>query len=584
MNRTRRSALALAAALFAAATPAHADRAILIGTGDYPGLAPELRLAAPAEDARRLRDALVRAGFPARDVTMMSDAEGISPTRDAVLAELARAAAEARPHEQVLVYFSGHGAQAPGSASAPDGLDELYLLRDARGWDGGRMRVPGAISDGELSAALDAIRARGADLWFVADTCHAAGLTRGAGAAGTRAKGVERAALHIPAALPRGTPAIPPAARLPGAFTAFYAAARDGIAVERRLPPGSPDARPLSQFSYALTRAIDAGRLRSLRDLAIALNAADASLGGDAPQPVYEGALDRPVLHLAADRVRRYPAVRDGAALQLSAGSEEGIASGDRFRLIDTASGHAIGEARVRQARIGAATLATDAPPPPGAIEAEPLVAPIAAGIARSRFLEAVAPLAGRGAARGLVVQARLWRPGARPRCPELAAAGPPARETRALDLLAPPPLGQCDVVIAAIRNGGAAAVDLSPFYVAADGRLVALSFLQDAGPDDAGVRIAPGERREVAIRLLSESPTHAPLATGSERLLLVALPATAATPTDLRGIADTGDLRGPAPRAPDTAGAGALVYRWTVVPRVTAAKPVGVPEIASIR
>lgn len=334
---------ALLAAL-AWTSPAAAHRALLIGVGAYPGLDRSLALAAPREDARRLAAALERAGLAAGSVRLMTDADGASPTRANVLAALADLAATAKPGEQLLIYFSGHGAQAPArqSPQEDDGLDELYLLADAAAWNGGLGRVPGSIGDDELAAALDRIRATGADVWLVADTCHAAGVYRGGDG---RTKAVPAAALGMPARI-RARAARPPAGNPGGRLAAFYAVGPGGEAVERRLPPGAADAAPLSQFSYALVRALDAGRLRSLRDLAIAVNAADASLGGDAPQPMFEGALDMPVLGLAERAPRRWLVTRDGESLTVPVGTEEGFAVGERLTLRDD-SGRAVANASV---------------------------------------------------------------------------------------------------------------------------------------------------------------------------------------------------------------------------------------------
>ncbi|MFS0736871.1 caspase family protein [Sphingomonas sp. 1P06PA] len=559
-RRARLAALACAALAWAA--PALADRALLIGTGDYPALAADLRLAAPAEDATQLRAALVRAGLPAANIAMMTDREGPSPTRTAVLAALDGLAGTARTGEQILVYFSGHGSQAPAQdpAAEPDGLDELYLMRDAAGWDGGQGRVPGAITDSELAAAIDRIRARGADVWLVADTCHAAGVYRSGLPAGVRPKSVPAAALNIPAARPASARSTSVARPEPGGgFAGFYAAAPGSLAIERRLPLGAPEAVTRSQFSFALVRALDSGRLRSLRDLAIALNAADDMLGGGAPQPSFEGALGRSVLGLAADRPRRFLAARDGDALMLSAGVEEGLAPGMRMRLTDAADGQPVGHATVASAMLGRAVLHTDGAVAAVMLEAE-AIGPVTAGASgRNGLLAEVAPIAGSGVTRDLVVEARLWRPGPRRICPDLP--DPVPADTRPIDLLTPPALRQCDVVLATVRNTGSAPIDISPFYVDAGGRLVALGFVEMGD-----VRLAPGERRGVAVRLLSEDRAGRALPTGSERLLFVALPAGRGSPVDLRGAADAA-LRAAAPDPAAVDGAGALVYRWTVVP-----------------
>ncbi len=549
-------------------TPAQADRAVLIGVGSYPQLPASLRLQAPEEDARRLAAALIGAGFPRDRLAVMTASDGTPPTRAAVLAALDGLAASVTRGEQVLVYFSGHGAQAPTLTPAlePDGFDELYLMHDARTWDGGAGRVPGAILDKELGGRIAAIRAKGADVWFVADACHAGGAFRDGG--DVRTKGVGTKQLSIPPrvrvkgdALP-AVPLDPPGA---GRLAAFFAAAPGALAVERRLPLGSPDARPLSQFSYALARAIAAGRVRSLRDLAVAIEATDAGIGGSAPAPSFEGALDMPVLGLTPDRPRRYPLARAGRTLSMPAGVEEGFATGDRVALFLGETG--VGEATVVEAGIGASRIALPTGLPPGPLEAARVLTPTATpagaqpGAADSvGLLHAIAPLSARGAAEALEVTARLWRPGARRVCPTLTADDPPG--SRSVAMLSLPALGQCDVLIATIVNRGPVAVDVSPIYFEAGGKVSGLGYV-----GGGSARMGPGEQRRIAVRALTEDRQGQPLPEGVERVAIVALPAITRSPRDLRGALGTGVMRGAA-GVPLDAGAGAILYRWRVVRR----------------
>ena len=94
MPSPRTKALVLAACLLAGAGAARAAeapppaRALLIGVQDYPGLPERLHLRAPAGDVERLRAALVQAGLPTSDITVMTERDGARPTRAAVLAAL----------------------------------------------------------------------------------------------------------------------------------------------------------------------------------------------------------------------------------------------------------------------------------------------------------------------------------------------------------------------------------------------------------------------------------------------------------------------------------------------------------------
>lgn len=533
---------ALLIALAALATPAQAQRALLIGV-DYPDLPPSLQLAAPQEDAERVAAALTGAGLAKGAVTLLTAQRGDPPTRARVLAALAALARDAQPGEPVLVYFSGHGAQAPTATPGlePDGLDELYLTRDARGWDGGEGAVSGAILDKEMARALDEIRVRGADVWFVADACHAGGLFRGAAEPGARLKAVPAARGAV--ALPDSPPAV--RATPTGRLAAFYAAAPGAFAVERRLPPGSPDARPLSQFSYALVRALGSGRLRSLRDLSLALADAAQGLPGSAPEPLFEGVLDMPVLDLPPDRPRRFALERVGGRWVLGAGVEEGLAGGDRVAI----EGHA--QAVVRTVGMGRSEI--DAPElPPGRYVAAPV---LARADGPAALLAALPGLEAQGEARSLRVSAKLWHPGASLRCPRLGEA--PKAPSR-VDALRLPDLRQCDVLLIDVVNDGAAAIDLSTIHIDAAGKAIALGY-GVAKP----ARVPPGEQRRIALRIRTSGEDGAVLAAGVERLILVALPGIGPV-RDLRGAFAAG-WRGGAETGLDE-GAGALTIRWRSV------------------
>lgn len=544
--------ISVASAGAAAAAPPK-PRALLIGVGDYPALPAALHLAAPQQDVERLRAALLGAGLDPAAVQVMSERDGERPTRAAILAALRRLADEARPGQQVLVYFSGHGAQAPARhpAREPDGLEELYLAADAARWDGGKRAVPGSIADFEMEAALQAIRDRGAEVWFVADACHAAGLTRGPAPAGERAKAVSAYDLGIPisrfALRTRSSEAAPLA---PGGFAGFYAAAPGALAVERPLPAGSPDARPQSVFTYALVRALAQGRFRTLRDLALAVSAATSETGPGAPAPVFEGGLSDSVLGLTP-AVRAFRVRRTVDGLSVAAGAVEGLDAGSQVELTD-GSNQPVGRAVVLRSGLEAAELRPLGPIPDGPLLAR-LAVPAQAGEG-GRGSRLLAALAGHArAVDGLQLEARRLSAGCAPNPPARLGFPP---EGRPLELLAPEPLRHCDVLYVRIANEGAAALDVTPLYVDAAGGVAALSF----APED-DVRLEPGQARFIALRVLTRDSAGRPLPHGVERLALIAAPARGAR-LDLRGLAGPAVMRG-SEAAPDVdrPGLAALVF-----------------------
>ncbi len=201
----RRALLGGLLALVMVAPAGAADQALLVGVSAYPNL-PGKSLEGPANDVKLMQRTLRVMGLADGQVAVLSESAGGLPTRTNILRSLARLASQSKPGDWVLVYFSGHGAQVPQRPASPgervegDGLDEVFLPRDTQHWDAQRQEVRGALRDKELGAALRRIQARGAHVWAVFDTCHAADMLRGpGGAAAWRFLGPE--ALHIPMSL-----------------------------------------------------------------------------------------------------------------------------------------------------------------------------------------------------------------------------------------------------------------------------------------------------------------------------------------------------------------------------------------------
>lgn len=187
-----RGCVGLACAL---ALPAGAaQQALLVGVSEYPAL-PERRLAGPANDVRLMVRSLSSLGWQPGQMQVLAEQGDAMPSRANILQALARLAQSSRSGDWVLLYFSGHGAQVPSKT----GLDEVFLPRDTAFWDAQRQEVKGALRDKELAAALQRIRAQGANVWAVFDTCHAADMLRGR--ASGRARFISAPELRIPVQL-----------------------------------------------------------------------------------------------------------------------------------------------------------------------------------------------------------------------------------------------------------------------------------------------------------------------------------------------------------------------------------------------
>ena len=142
-------------------------RAIVIGI-NYVGKSNALK--GCVNDAVDMRDVLVKKyGFPSQEIQVLIDdtrcAPGIPavpPTKANVLSAWSRMTKGLRAGDQVVVTFSGHGAQAPndgGVRDESDGKDECFLLQD------------GVLVDDEFSQMLSAIPA-GVRVSVITDCCH----------------------------------------------------------------------------------------------------------------------------------------------------------------------------------------------------------------------------------------------------------------------------------------------------------------------------------------------------------------------------------------------------------------------------
>ena len=170
-------ALAAMAAAEAIANPIQAPsggqvRALVVGIDDY---LFERRLKGAVADARDLEGALRRAGVPSSDLAVLIDAEATRPT---VVAAMTRLVEQTRANDLVIISFAGHGTQRPESVrgSKPDGLDEAFVLHDFDRRS--TRRNPDLVIGPEMRHWLGQLEAKGADVVFLADTCHGGGLTR----------------------------------------------------------------------------------------------------------------------------------------------------------------------------------------------------------------------------------------------------------------------------------------------------------------------------------------------------------------------------------------------------------------------
>jgi hypothetical protein len=335
----------------AAPAPSAASWGVVVGVSEYPQLGASLSLEGPRNDVPLVVSWLAGESVPRSRITVLADhvagADGL-PTRTAILSALDAVAARASAGDRVFLYFAGHGTQVPqfnaGDHAKSDGMEQVFLPRDAAPWNAGQRRIAGAIRGQEIGRRIAAMRARGVFIWLVVDSCHSATLSRAAALVGVKARALPPEALSVPPSdLQQGSTAPPvPLIRvadgnLPGAYVAFYAAQTTEIAPELPLPAGAPERRVHGLFTFAMLRSLSAGGARSYRDLSHQILAFYATTY-PRTTPEFEGALDLPVGGIAATQPasRAWPARNTGNEFEIAAGRLHDVTPGTLLVLTES--------------------------------------------------------------------------------------------------------------------------------------------------------------------------------------------------------------------------------------------------------
>ena len=298
------------------------QHALLVAVSGYPTLPKHRQLFGPKHDAVAMHDFLLERQGVARDrIIMLADQVKNAndlPTRQRILEALAAIAGQVQQGDKVWLYFAGHGSQQPQPPNPrtreADGLDEIFLPQDVGHWDGEIGSVINAIIDDELDDALEAIRARGAGVVAIFDTCHAADSVRG-GASGERMRGLPGKDLGIPKIgtavikpgdmrkspvrdMPHGSTSAPASIKTTsiaqnkkGTLTALYASASHESTPEMSLPTWSPVSKPRGLFTHTLLDVWTKHPQASPAELVSAIKLQYKKLGRTAPTPASEVAL-----------------------------------------------------------------------------------------------------------------------------------------------------------------------------------------------------------------------------------------------------------------------------------------------------
>ncbi|MBL8383437.1 MAG: caspase family protein, partial [Burkholderiales bacterium] len=159
------------------ARSAPARRALLVGIAEYAD--PANRLDGPVNDVFRVSASLQELGFPADGIRVVLNDRA---TAAGIRERLAWLLGDARPGDQLVFYFAGHGAQVPGYGrdAEVDRVDECLVPHDFD-WSAGR-----AITDDEFAGLYSQLPYE-TGFTAILDCCHSGGMAR---AAGARARGL----------------------------------------------------------------------------------------------------------------------------------------------------------------------------------------------------------------------------------------------------------------------------------------------------------------------------------------------------------------------------------------------------------
>ncbi|MEZ5798611.1 MAG: caspase family protein [Paracoccaceae bacterium] len=365
----RKLLISSALALCALPAAARENYALLIGASEYQNLDQRWWLNGPANDVQLVHDYLVAEApvpFSEANITVLADRlPGRQPaTLAAIRQAVADLTARVQPGDFVYLHFSGHGTQAPAldPETELDGLDELFLPVDIGTWNDGIGTVENALVDDEIGQMIDGIRARGADVWVVFDSCHSGTATRAAevGDDDVRMRQLDPAVLGMdPEAMedvvsrgvggdPREEPEPPvdasreetAAAAGQGRMVAFFAAQTNEVTPEKKLPKGKPDRKPQGVFTYTLFETIAEHPGATYGQIAEEVLRKYSVKNLAKTTPLFEGDLDTVAFSgEAAAPVDQWQATADAdGSFTIPAGSLHGLSAGATLAVMATAA------------------------------------------------------------------------------------------------------------------------------------------------------------------------------------------------------------------------------------------------------
>ncbi|HEY0459738.1 MAG TPA: caspase family protein [Pyrinomonadaceae bacterium] len=148
-------------------------RALLIGINKYPYMSEKGQLKGCVNDVLSIAAVLENQfGFDRNEITVLKDKEA---TRDSIIRELKKLAAECEQNDVIVFHFSGHGSRRrskiPGK---PDGVEETIVP-----YDSGRKKHPNRdISDENVKAWVSHLTKRTSNVTLFFDNCFSGSIVR----------------------------------------------------------------------------------------------------------------------------------------------------------------------------------------------------------------------------------------------------------------------------------------------------------------------------------------------------------------------------------------------------------------------
>lgn len=163
-------------------------RALVIGIDQYPNMPRHFQLQGAVADAKDIASALARGGVA--DLQLLLDTQ---VTRQSFAQAFGSLIEKTNAGDLIIITYAGHGSQdkerVPGSEA--DGKDETFLLSLlAPQGENANER----ILDDEVFHWLAQLAGKGAEVIFLADSCHGGGITKAAAESGLPAgiRGIAR--------------------------------------------------------------------------------------------------------------------------------------------------------------------------------------------------------------------------------------------------------------------------------------------------------------------------------------------------------------------------------------------------------